>query len=97
MTANQTSPEKTCSECKQEECVCPKNRITRGRWSVDWYNQWPAILSPRTNNWIDWRLVFFALQGEESPYKCSRELEIGLLGFTLIITYCWYEREHGDD
>lgn len=98
MTDNLTSPQETpCKTCAQQECVCPTNMRTFGRWRIEWYNQWTAILNPRTHNWIDWRLVLFAIQGEESPYKASRELEIGLLGFSIIITYCWYERETDDD
>lgn len=95
-TANRPSPQ-ACDECKQTECVCPKNRIVFGRWHFDWYNQWSAVFSPSTSNWIDYRFVFLGFGVEESPYKCSRELELSLLGFTLIITYSYWERETTDE
>lgn len=61
---------------------------TRG-WFFDFYNQWPAIFSPQTHNWHDWCLTLFKVMGENSPYKRSWEVEVGLLGFTVIVTYVY--------
>lgn len=60
-------------------------------WFVDFYNQWPAILRPRQHNWQDFNLTLFSVVGENSPYKRSWEVSLGLLGFTVTLTYVYRE------
>jgi hypothetical protein len=60
------------------------NSKTRG-WFVDWYNQWPGLFSD--SNWYDFTVVH--LTGEYAPYKSCVEVQIGLLGFCVTITYVY--------
>lgn len=57
------------------------------RWYVDLRNCWqPFFDEPSTYNWIDVTLLNLAF--ELSPYKRSREVSFGLLGFVLTVTRC---------
>lgn len=56
---------------------------------LDFYNQWRAVLKPSNHNWQDWNLTLFKLAGENSPYKRSWEIELGLLGFNVVVTYVY--------
>ena len=50
------------------------------RWHFWFSNDWlPFLDDPKTYNWIDINLLHFSF--ELSPYKRSREVEFGLLGF----------------
>lgn len=63
------------------------------KWLIDLtlYSQWDAILRPGDGwNWID--LTILLLSFEFSPYKSSREFNIGILGFTLCVTF-WLRTE----
>lgn len=61
----------------------------RNGWFVDFYNQWPAVFRPLDHNWQDWALTVFKVAGENSPYKRSWELEIGVIGFNWVFTYVY--------
>lgn len=68
----------------------------RHGWFVHLYNQWPAILRPGDHNWHDWTFTVWKLAGENSPYKRSWELEAGLLGFTVCVTYVYRDTTPDD-
>lgn len=65
-------------------------------WFVDFYNQWPAVLKPRTANWQDFNLTVFEIAGENSPYKRSWEISLGLLGFNVVVTYVRRDSDDSD-
>lgn len=69
----------------------------RHGWFVNFYNQWPAVLRPSSHNWHDWALTVFKVAGENSPYKSSWEVELGLLGFNLTITYVFRDTDEPMD
>lgn len=56
---------------------------------LDFYNQWPAILRPAVHNWQDFSFTIFEIAGENSRYKRSWEVSLGMLGFNLIVTYVY--------
>ena len=57
--------------------------VTRQRWQFDFYNQWPDLF--RKMNWYDFTII--KIEGEYAGYSDSIETRLGLLGFTLMITY----------
>ena len=55
------------------------------RWYVEAWCDWkPLWDEPRKYNWIDVTLIHLSF--ELSPYKRSREVSMGLLGFRLTVT-----------
>jgi hypothetical protein len=64
----------------------------RKRFYAEFYNQWSGIFG--RNNWYDFTLIYFGV--EHSPYKGSSEVSLGLLGFTLTMTYV-YDFQFTDD
>ncbi len=69
----------------------------RRGWFFDFYNQWPAVLRPRDHSWQDWTLSLLHISGENSPYKRSWEVELGLLGFQFIATYVHRDTDEPSD
>ena len=63
----------------------------RAGFFVDFYNQWPSILRPSSANWQDFNFTVFEIACENSPYKRSWEVALGLLGFNVIVTYVYRE------
>lgn len=49
------------------------------RWSFNLYNQWPAALSPKTANWVDF--TFIKLEVEWDKYLGNINWGFALLGF----------------
>lgn len=70
-------------------------------WFFDFYNQWPGILRPRDHAWQDFRFTVIEIGGENSPYKRSWEVAVGLLGFNICVTYVYRDTDqpsqHGGD
>ena len=65
--------------------------IPSTRWSLDFYEQWSALLTPFSKwNWIDF--TFCEIGGELSRYKGSCELEVMLLGVGFVLTYTWDDK-----
>lgn len=57
--------------------------VTRQRWQFDFHNQWIDLFGKM--NWYDFTVI--NLSGEYADYSDSVEVQVGLLGFTLLITY----------
>ena len=55
------------------------------RFNLFAYNQWPGLFE--SSNWYDFTLV--KIKGEFCPYEGHVELEIGLIGVTLMLTYVY--------
>lgn len=66
-------------------------KLKSGGIGFDLYNQWEAVFSREKMNWVDFTFILLAV--ESSPYKCSNEVTLGLLGLTLTITV-WREAEN---
>lgn len=58
-------------------------------WYFTWYQQWSSLFS-RGCNWYDFTLL--KVQGEYAPYSGRWELELGLLGVNLVITWVYDDR-----
>lgn len=51
----------------------------------DFQEQWSSLLKPGEHNWLDFTVI--RLQGEYAAYTGRWEVEVGLLGLMLTITY----------
>jgi hypothetical protein len=54
-------------------------------WFFDWYEQWSGLF--KQGNWVDFTVIF--LKGEYAPYKNCLEIEAGLLGLEITVTYVY--------
>lgn len=55
--------------------------------SVGFYEQWSALFNPKLFSWVDFSLVHFYV--EWAKYAGRFEIELGLLGLNLTVTYVY--------